>query len=228
MSPQQYAQLPRAVHRWLSYQKYCGRTALFSEAYLTHPIGEFVNFHHSGSIVPERDHPQFRRITQGRPKQVDFALLTPHTSNVESVIECKWVSSGVYSKQAILDDLLRLECYRHPGCYVRRYFLMGGTRPNFDDNFLSLRYSDGTYLPFTSKFLSASLDKPDIKIDLYNATGSLRKFFRRFSDAYDVELPKRMSTRLIARSRIDGLSVYLWQVSSSRNRHTFEAKLPAW
>ncbi len=202
---------------------------VFSESYLCQPIAEFISFHHPGKIKPEHNHPQFVTLTSGRPKQVDFALLSPQTEDVECVIESKWISDVAYSKQAILDDLLRLECFRDKHRYVARYFLVGGLVDHFDSNFLGLRYRDaGTNNPFTPLLLDSRLGSGTKTINVFGATGNLRKFFRKFHADYGVDLPTKFKTTLVSRSRIDRIAVYLWKVESMPNRQQFAAALPAW
>ncbi|WP_155632287.1 hypothetical protein [Burkholderia cepacia] len=229
MKPLQTKRLARAVHRWLSFQRMCGRSMVFSESYLCQPIAEFISFHHPGKIRPELNHPQFATLTSGRPKQVDFALLTPNTSDVECVIESKWISDSAYSKQAILDDLLRLECFRDTNRHVSRYFLVGGLLDHFDTNFLGLRFRDaGTNNPFTPMLLDSTYGSGAKTVDVYGATGNVRTFYRKFHSGYGVDLPKKFKTTLVSRSRIDRIAVYMWKVESVQNRQTFSAILPAW
>ena len=197
---------------------------VFSESYLTQPIAEFITVHHRGSISPEFNHPQFSTLSSGRPKQVDFALLTPNSSVVETVIEAKWVRDKPYPKQAILDDLLRLECFREDEGHVHRYFLIAGLRANFDTNFLELRYRDGKDLPFTTELLNPMLGSDPKTVGVFSIQGNLRNFYRKFRSDYGVELPRKFRTTLIARSRIDGLAVYLWKVGSMQKRSTLRPR----
>ena len=217
--------LTRAVHRWLSFQRMCGRSMVFSESYLCQPIAEFISYRHSGKIHPELNHPAFAGLSRGRPKQVDFALLTPNTEDVECVIESKWIRDTPYSKQAILDDLLRLECFRNPNRHVTRYFLVGGLLNNFDSNFSRLRYRDaGTNLDFTTKLLDFTFPAAPKIIDVYASTGAMRKFYRKFHADYSTEIPTKFKTTLVSRSRIDGIAVYLWKIESTRNRQLFSPR----
>ena len=89
MNRSQTKRLTRAVYHWISFQNLCGRSMLFSESYLSQPIAEFILFHHSGKMTRELNHPAFRMLSSGRPKQVDFALLTRDANHVECVIEAK-------------------------------------------------------------------------------------------------------------------------------------------
>lgn len=202
---------------------------VFSESYLCQPIAEFISFHHNGKIKPEHNHPQFITLTSGRPKQVDFALLTPNTGDVECVIESKWISDTAYSKQAILDDILRLECYRDPNRHLSRYFLVAGLIDHFDSNFSQLRYRDaGTNKPFIPQLLDLTMGVGTRTVEVFSTTGSFRSFFRKFHVGYGVDIPKKLKTTLISRSRIDGIAVYLWKIESMPNRSLFAASLPAW
>ena len=202
---------------------------VFSEAYMTQPVAEFISYHHAGKIQPELNHPLFAARNIGRPKQVDFALLTPTTKDVECVIESKWIRDAPYSKQAILDDILRLECFRDPNRHVERYFLVGGLRDHFDTNFFGLRYRyGGTNLPFISELLGSTPGAATKTVDIFGAPAGIRKFYRYFCAEYGVDVPRGLRTTLIARSRIDRISVYMWKVESLQNRRTFNATLPSW
>lgn len=220
--------LPIAVHRWLAYQALCNRAEVFSESYLTHPVAEFVLANHSGKIKPEHTHPQFVSNSKGRPKQVDFALLTRNTGSIEVVIECKWAGHQALSKQAIVDDLLRLECYREHDRHVSRYFLVAGKKDNFAANFKKLQYRDGGDIAFTRLFLSFSMANPDSSLDIFGSTGGIRKYFRSFYEEYQSEPPKTLNTTLVGAADSDDISVFMWKVSSNKNRQSFVASAPGW
>jgi hypothetical protein len=230
MKQSQMKRLARAVHRWLSFQRMCGRSMMFSEHYLSQPIAEFISFRHTGRIRPEFNHPAFATLLPGRPKQVDFALLTPNTQDVECVIEAKWVRDTSYPKQAILDDLLRLECFRDQNRHVRRYFLVGGLQTNLDANFLGLRYQDsGITRRFLTRLLDSKPQSPTKVVNIFGASGALRDFYRKFQNRYGVQaIPKKFKTTLLGSERADGIAVYLWQIESQPNRSLFSANLPHW
>lgn len=221
MNNLQLKRLTKAVHRWLSFQKLCGRDVLFSESYLSQPVAEFISHHHSGKIEPEYDHPQFISLTAGRPKQVDFALTTRHKHSVSHAIEAKWIRGVSYSKQAILNDLLRLECFRDDNRHVTRLFMVAGLQDNFEKNFLAPKYSDGSYKPFVTNFLSATMQSKSKIIDVIGTTGKLQNFYKEFHTEYKVDLPRRFRTELISMRTGDSICVYLWQIMSTKNRHGF-------
>jgi hypothetical protein len=159
---------------------------------------------------------------------VDFALLTPNSSAVETVIEAKWVRDKPYPKQAIIDDLLRLECFRKGEGHVNRYFLIAGLRVNLESNFLRARYRDGIDRPFTTEFLNPTRGAGSKTVEVFSIQGNLRGFYRKFASEYGVELPTKFRTTLIARSRIDRLAVYLWKIGSMQKRSTFNPVQESW
>ena len=132
MTEAQVKNLAKAVGRWLAFQVLCGRDVLLSESYLSQPLAEFLLHHHSGTLATERRHPGLQRGGRGRPRQVDFVLLSRDAEAAEAVIEAKWVTDRPYPKQAVVDDLLRLECFREGGRHVRRYFLVAGKNVTFE------------------------------------------------------------------------------------------------
>jgi hypothetical protein len=203
---------------------------MFSESYLSQPIAEFISFRHSGRIVPEFNHPKFATLSPGRPKQVDFALLTPNTADVECVIEAKWVRSTKYPKQPIVDDLLRLECFRDSKRHVRRYFMVAGLQRHIDKNFLKIQYRDShTNRRFLPELLDQSAKSTTKVVNIFGASGNLRKFYRDFQNNYGVrDIPKKFKTTLLGSERADGIAVYLWQIESQQNRSVFSAKWPRW
>lgn len=225
MTSAQIERLPHAVHSWLSFQHACNRAVIFSESYLSQPIAEFVSVHHSGPIAPERNHPAFAHLNIGRPKQVDFALLTRDLHHFQVVIEAKWIKSVRYSKQAILDDILRLECFRQKDTtqHVARYFLVGGLSEHVQTNFRELNYkaASGKRMAFTTRLLPFAEAKTKV-IDAYATKGNRRRFFRRFSVGYKVEAPKKFKSTLIKALDDGVIAVFLWRIASVQNRQSFK------
>jgi hypothetical protein len=222
MTELQESDLVRAVHEWLSYQSLCGRGVIFSEAYLAHPIAEFLAACHNGNIAAEYRHPVLKRDGTGRPWQVDFVLLSPTKGNVTDVFESKWVTNRNYDKQDIVDDLLRLETFTPSGINPARYFLVAGVRQHVKEHFEELKHvHDHKRRPFTKQFLSLKLEHPDTTVHPRVATGRFRDYYTRFQDSYCHNLPGAFSTTLVARRRTQYIAVYMWRVKSSPGRTLF-------
>jgi hypothetical protein len=211
-----------AVNRWLSYQLLCGRGALLSEGYLGHPIAEYLIHKHSGHFATEIDHPDLKSPRPGRPRQIDYALRTRNSGDIESAIECKWVSERPYDKQRIVNDILRLECVRDPRRHVKRYFIVAGLRKHFDANFKDLSVNTGgARAPFTKEYLSFSKSSPDTRIEARKCLDRFQSFYREFARDFNAEVPTTFNTKCLSYRTADEISVYIWQISSAKNRQTF-------
>ena len=130
MKPEKIHGLVEAVHHWLSFQILCGREALLSESYLNQPTGEYL-LHAAGSshLKTEHDHPILNtQGKRGRPRQIDFCLLSRDSQLLTTAIELKWVTQASIDKQRIIDDLLRLECLlaERKGQHIYRYLIVAG------------------------------------------------------------------------------------------------------
>jgi hypothetical protein len=179
LTKQQSRDLVRAVRDWLSFQRLCGRDMIFSERSLSQPIAEYSLATHKGRIVPEFNHPGFATEGAGRPKQMGFALLRSRGDNAQAVIETKWIGETSYSKQAIVDDILRLECFRNKSdAHASRYFLVAGLTTTFCSNFQDLQYNeDGQRWQFTASLLEFK-NTTSSTVEVLNADPGLRKVFR--------------------------------------------------
>jgi hypothetical protein len=221
--------MAKAVNRWLSFQVLCGRQTLFSESYLCQPLAEFLLHHHNGQLETEFVHPQLNHGRRGRPRQVDFVLLSPQTNAVDTVIESKWIADRQYSKQAIVDDLLRLECFRQEGRHVRRYFLVAGKHAHFNENFATTEMNaDGARHPFARHLLSFDIGARDRDIKILKCEAFRRSYYKDFSRAYSVEIPRGFHTSLLSARHNDRIDVFLWKVESRRNRRTFDPAAEGW
>lgn len=216
-----------AVARWLSFQDLCRRSDLFSEAYLSQPIGEYLMSNYKGRLQPESDHPNLQPNSMGRPKQLDYTCWSPESKVMVMAMECKWIGPSAYSKQALFDDILRLEVLRTGKGHVGRYFLVAGTIENFRKNFEQLNFQeDGKRQSFSEHFLSFSKSSRDRSVS-WTKGKQFRRYYRQFEKSYAVELPKTFKTRLVAMTFSGSIKVALWEVSSVKNRSTFSA-LDTW
>lgn len=222
MDATEFPNLAKAVNRWLSYQLLCGRGALLSEAYLGHPMAEFLIHRHSGQFETEEDHPVLNSPGPGRPRQIDYVLLTRDAGDLEIAIECKWVSERPYDKQRIVNDILRLECVRIAGRHVKRYFLVAGLRDDFESNFAALNINTGrARVAFTKHFLSLSMKHPDRTVEARDGPVHFRKFYDAFASDFNSEVPKALKTSLVGKRTADDITVCVWQISSHPNRAPF-------
>jgi hypothetical protein len=186
------------------------------EAYLRQPIGEFLGYHHSGQVKKEFPHPILKKSGRGRPRSIDFVLLTKYSQNTDAAIECKWISDTPYDRQRIVDDLLRLECIPAPAV---RMFLVAGEVDNFNRNFRDLNSNvDGVRSAFTKSLLAFSSKIPRCDVDVRSANTSLSGLFESFRTTFGHTLPVSFTTTRQVGTQLDGIRVVVWQVSSRRGR----------
>jgi hypothetical protein len=99
-----------ALNSWLTFEQMCKRSPLFSESYLSFPIGQFLSSRYGAALVAEHPHPVLapRRTGRGDKPRIDFAVLREDRT-VEVAIETKWLSSSTTLQRDIIRDLIRLE-----------------------------------------------------------------------------------------------------------------------
>ena len=229
MTDAEFRNMAKGVNRWLSFQMLCGREMLLSEGYLCQPLAEFLLQHHNGALATEFAHPQLNQGGRGRPRQVDFVLLSPETNAVDCAIESKWIANRQYSKQAIIDDLLRLECFRQEGRHVRRYFLVAGKHAHFTENFQNVEMNaGGPRQPFANHLLSFDTDDRNRSVEILGCDDFRRRYYKDFSKAYGAQLPRGLHTSLLSKRDHDHIDVYLWKVESRTNRRTFDPAAEGW
>lgn len=93
---------------WLQFEKRCGRSGLFSESYLAHPIGQLLRTNYGRNAKAECHHPVLANSTAGRRPSIDF-LVPEGTKNGAVAIETKWVSKSPTLLRDILRDIIRLD-----------------------------------------------------------------------------------------------------------------------
>ncbi|MGS0648548.1 hypothetical protein ACU81Q_13070 [Komagataeibacter melomenusus] len=221
--------LPKAVNRWLGFQQYMGRDILFSESYISQPVSEFLMYHHTGDLKTEYIHPLFISAGPGRPRQVDYALLSPNKNDIMCALEAKWTVGISYDKQRIIDDLIRLQCMRTPKRHVERYFIVGGKRDDFNKNFRDIKINaNGFRIDFTKHFLSFDPKNRSRIINCIGCPKPIRKFYTSFENSYAVTIPRSFETRLISFTNMDDISVYLWKISGRKGIKPFSPATLGW
>lgn len=224
MKPDKFADLGRAIHHWLSFQLLCGREQLLSESYLSQPTGEYL-LHAAASshLQTEYDHPCLNEEgRRGRPRQIDFCLLSRDTQRLTTAIELKWITDSAFDKQRIINDLLRLECLSGivKGQRIYRYFVVAGKTPDFRDQLL---LPNSGPAPFLEGILGTERNQK-VTVIYKSLTDTQKEFFDKFADKYDRGIPARFETMLEFHEISQDFSVYGWHIQCCRNRKTL--KLP--
>ena len=220
MTKDEVSKISVAVNRWLAYQLLCGRDSLLSEAYLGQPIAEYCIHKHGGAFQTEINHPTLKNVGPGRPRQIDYVLLTPHSRKIQTALECKWITETLYDKQRILNDALRLECVRVAGQATYRYLIVAGLKDHFDKNFKNLKFKDKS--SFTRDLFSFSMLAPQKKIKVATCGARFAKLYKNFCVSYKSEIPKGFCTELVGYRTADNISVAVWKITSNKNRTSFK------
>jgi len=229
LSDKAFLELAKALRCWLDFQIHCGRAALLSEAYLTQPLGEFLLAKYTGRLERELNHPQFKTVSKGRPKQIDFVLRSKDEGYLDFGIECKWSGSHAPDRQGIVDDVMRLECLRRPQGEPgasKRYFILAG-RNSAMESFLAGRINKTGLNPhpkFIEGFLPTAVSSSWRKIDVAACANHYRPYFKDFVAVYKTESPKSYKVKMVADEKGEHIRVLIWRIGSSQNRATFHPK----
>lgn len=133
--------LCEGVGSWLQFEHACDRAGLFSEKYLTHPIGQILSARSGNRVKSEYLHPVLSELAKGpgRRPEIDFVVCDPYPS-ISIAVESKWIGSSKPSIERIIWDLIRLEMIAHHS-KARCFFVLGGTRSNLNGYFEHQQFS---------------------------------------------------------------------------------------
>jgi hypothetical protein len=116
--------ISEGMSSWLLFEFNCERGYLFSEKYLTYPIGQVLNSIEGFKTKAEQNHP-CSNGGKGRPLQVDF-ILTDKNKVWKYAFESKWVGTSIIDITSLVWDLIRLQNLftNHPA--IKCYFILAG------------------------------------------------------------------------------------------------------
>ncbi len=226
MKPEKIRGLGEALHHWLSFQILCGREALLGESYLNQPTGEYLlNAAGSSHLKTEHSHPILNRQgKRGRPRQIDFCLLSRDSEQLTTAIELKWITQSSLDKQRIIDDLLRLECLRpeRKGQHTYRYLIVAGRTDDLREKFFNASMnSQMRRFRFMEGILGTVQDKT-IRVSYNDLEAGQRCLFDKFEETYGSCIPKRFLTELLYGQESKDIGVYCWRIRCSENRQVVE------
>ena len=224
-----YARLiAEGVGSWLQFEHACGRSSLFSEKYLTHPIGQIISARSSNRVQAEYVHPILAELSEGpgRRAEIDFVVCDPYPK-IALAVESKWIGHTRPSIDRVIWDLIRLELIAH-AYGARCFFVLGGTRADLDDyfkrkDFVGMRKS--------------RIKRPLLRTDsnlmhrtaLVPLDGTPVKLMKKLFEPYqDFQFPHYIMSRRSDPFPNDGpnnrFQIYVWEISSRENRETFKPK----
>jgi hypothetical protein len=223
--------LTEGVGGWLQYEYHCNRSELFSEKYLSVPIGGILNSLYDRKVYAEAMHPVLAPVAtgSGRRPEIDFAVLDPYPE-FKIAIESKWIGRRSVQIEAIIWDLIRLEMIAYE-CKARCFFVLGGQRRSLDRLFDSKTFTGPVRAkPSTGrKILRTDSNKISTLVldsTFPNRTALLKRLFQNHQDT---PMPCRILTRRSSPfpsvCQASQYQVYTWEVMSKHSkRRTFLPK----
>ena len=119
--------LVEGLGAWLQFEAHCNRRGLFSERYLSNPIGQILGAVYGSDVHAEEPHPALAGIWNGpgaRPR-LDFVAFK--SDHVVAAVESKWIGATRPSVRSVLWDLVRLALVAQH-CDAQSTFLLGGRK----------------------------------------------------------------------------------------------------
>jgi hypothetical protein len=216
--------LTEGVGAWLQFEHACDRSGLFSEKYLTLPIGHILSARSGNRALAEYKHPVLASLARGagRRPEIDFVVCNKYPK-IAIAVESKWLGRTRPSVQSILWDLIRLELVAHHD-KARCFFVLGGKRADLEKLFSIETFSDALTKP--SRPLLRHLNNVLHKTNLVPTDRvRLRLLKALFAPYLQYEFPQRIITRRSAPfpsdQRASKFQIYTWEVFSAVNRETF-------
>lgn len=217
--------LTGGVGAWLQFEQACDRTGLFSEKYLTHPIGQILSARSGNKTFAEFKHPILAPLAKGagRRPEVDFVVCDPYPK-IKLAVESKWIGGSKPTVQSVIWDLIRLELLvHHEG--ARCFFILGGKRSDLEAFFEVESFSDGSSKPQRKPLLrhdNNSFHRTNLVPTVSSRVPALKALF---APHLDMEFPHGIITRRTKPfppdQKLNSFQVYAWEILSLARRDTF-------
>jgi hypothetical protein len=220
--------LTEGTGAWLHFEFSCNRSGLFSEKYLTVPIGQILSAWAGDRVIAEYRHPVLGPLAKGpgRRPEVDFVVFDTYPK-IKYAVESKWVGDTKPSIQSILWDLIRLEMIANSEG-AECIFLLGGKRSVLNA-FFNTEAFYGPKKPHQRRSLlridSNLIHNIPLVPTIPHRVSTLRNIF---ADYQDVAFPEKIVTRRSAPFPAEGplnqYQVYAWMIGSPGRRTVFYPK----
>jgi len=133
--------LSEGVSSWLMFEFHSNRGRLFSEKYLTTPIGHILSGVYENQVSAELIHPilNSNKTWAGRPPQIDFGI--QQDNQIKIAVESKWIGKTSIGVGDIIWDLIRLELL-HYNYQTTCFFVLGGQKKKLQLLFENERFQE--------------------------------------------------------------------------------------
>jgi hypothetical protein len=217
--------LSEGVGAWLQFEHHCNRQGLFSERYLSFPVGQILSAVYEDLLFSEYLHPVLSPLMSGPGKRprVDFAVVG-EDRRIRAVVETKWVGKTPVSCEDIIWDLIRLEMISH-NSGAEAFFLLGGKRSDLTGLFESEAFHGPVGINGRQPLLHTTHDGFHILKIHPPAKYRLQQMRRVVRDLQDLRLPQDLRTQMAkpfpSAPISSGHQVWCWKVEPRDNRTSF-------
>jgi len=220
--------IAEGVASWLMFEFHSFRVRLFSEKYLTTPIGHILSGVYGQAVNAEVNHPVLNehKHWQGRPPQIDFGILRKDKT-IEIAVESKWLGNSQVGVGEIIWDLIRLELLAHE-YNTKCFFVLAGQRKRLQLLFSSERFLEKRTNGKTRPVLRlAKIKKAAIRID--NPPNERVQLIKaRILQYPDVSMPSGIPSGYPEIYPISGrnsdFQVYVWEITAFKNKPRFKSR----
>ncbi|MCQ0990340.1 hypothetical protein [Jiella marina] len=220
--------LAEGVGAWLKFEYACDRSGLFSEKYLSHPIGQILSSRTGNLAQAEYKHPILAELSKGvgRRPEIDSVVCDPYPA-INVAVESKWLGKTKPNAKDIMWDLIRLELIANK-FNARCFFILGGKRSDLESYFSRKAFSGKQESGMARPLLLHNrniVHKTNLVPHNNPRVSLLKKLFESYQD---FDFPHRLLTRRSAPfppgARAKDPQVFVWEVMSAPNRETFQPR----
>lgn len=218
--------LTEGVGGWLQFEYHCNRSGLFSEKYLSVPIGQILNSITAERVIAEFKHPVLANVKDGpgRRPEVDFVVCSPYPE-IKYAVEAKWIGKTKVTMDRILWDLIRLELIAS-NSEAECFFLLGGKKGDLDRLFKTKDFLGDTTYKHRQPVLKHENNSRS-RLDLVPTQPYRISLFRKiFRDFQEFDMPQILysirSNPFPFECKSNNYQVYCWRILSALNRTTFK------
>ncbi len=220
--------IAEGVAGWLMYEFHSFRGQLFSEKYLTSPIGNILAGVYGQRVTAEYNHPilNAHKTWQGRPPQLDFVIQKADRT-IDIAVESKWLGNSQVGVGDIIWDLIRLELLAQE-YNATCYFVLAGRRRRLNELFSSDRFLERGPNGATRPILRLEkIKKAAIRLD-HPPEARVNLIKKKLLLYPEISMPSGIPSGypeiypLVGRN--SDFQVYVWEITSFKNKPRFKPK----
>jgi hypothetical protein len=219
--------LTEGIGGWLMFEYSSGRSGLFSEKYLSQPIGQILTAVSGDRVIAEYQHKPLAQIMKGpgRRPEIDFAVCDPYP-DVKIAVESKWIGQTKPPVQSIVWDIIRLEMLSYQygaDCY----FILGGKKASLDAYFSSVQFT-GSSSPGRKSILRVDINNVhpfDITPSVIHRIKMMKRIFKPYQELkFPSKIRTSRQTPFPENPKSNQFQIIAWKISSMGRKSFFYPK----